>query len=149
MELAGSPLGGYVQIAGMVDEQMDKTIIDSEPKPWEFQQTGLATFAGNDGWNYCEFCLGIFIFWMVLWYYGEKTFPNTSLKEGVMVDSVAYNLGLRNGDHIIALDNKIVTALNRVPVEIVMNGVEHVQSMHSNGQKNLTLQLQIKIALLF
>jgi len=130
------PFGGYVQIAGMVDEQMDKTIIDSEPKPWELRsKPAWQRLLVMMGGIIVNFVLGIFIFWMVLWYYGEKTLPNTSLKEGVMVDSVAYNLGLRNGDHIIALDNRIVTALNRVPVEIVMNGVEHIQGVHSNGEK--------------
>ncbi len=130
------PFGGYVQIAGMVDEQMDKTIIDSEPKPWELRsKPAWQRLLVMMGGIIVNFVLGIFIFWMVLWYYGEKTLPNTSLKEGIMVDSVAYNLGLRNGDHIIALDNKIVTALNRVPVEIIMNRVEHIQGVHANGEK--------------
>ena len=31
------PFGGYVQIAGMVDEQMDKATLEKEPEPWEFR----------------------------------------------------------------------------------------------------------------
>src|SRR5947207_10914356 len=31
------PLGGYVKIAGMVDESMDKEQLKQPPKPWEFR----------------------------------------------------------------------------------------------------------------
>jgi len=130
------PFGGYVQIAGMVDEQMDKSIIESEPKPWELRsKPAWQRLLVMMGGILVNFVLGIFIFWMVLWYYGKETLPISSLKNGIMVDSVAYNIGLRNGDQIIALDNKLVKALNRVPVQIVMDGVEHIQGVHADGQK--------------
>jgi regulator of sigma E protease len=120
----------------MVDEQMDKSIIESEPKPWELRsKPAWQRLLVMMGGILVNFILGIFIFWMVLWYYGKETLPISSLKDGIMVDSVAYNLGLRNGDQIIALDNKLVRSLNRVPVEIVMNGVEHIQGVHANGEK--------------
>src|SRR3954468_12947370 len=31
------PLGGYVKIAGMIDESMDEEFLKSEPKPYEFR----------------------------------------------------------------------------------------------------------------
>lgn len=31
------PLGGYVKIAGMIDESMDKEQMALPPKPWEFR----------------------------------------------------------------------------------------------------------------
>ena len=31
------PLGGYVKIAGMIDESMDKEQMKEAPKPWEFR----------------------------------------------------------------------------------------------------------------
>src|SRR5574343_1700414 len=31
------PLGGYVKIAGMVDESLDTNQLKSEPQPWEFR----------------------------------------------------------------------------------------------------------------
>ena len=31
------PLGGYVKIAGMIDESMDKEQLKQEPQPWEFR----------------------------------------------------------------------------------------------------------------
>src|SRR4030095_14855911 len=31
------PLGGYVKIAGMIDESMDTEQLANEPQPWEFR----------------------------------------------------------------------------------------------------------------
>lgn len=130
------PFGGYVQIAGMVDEQMDKSIIESEPKPWELRsKPAWQRLLVMMGGILVNFVLGIFIFWMLLFFYGKESTPLSSLKDGIMVDSVAYNIGLRNGDHVIALDNKIIKSLRRVPVEIVMNGVKSIQGVHANGEK--------------
>lgn len=130
------PFGGYVQIAGMVDEQMDKSIIESPPQPWELRskpawQRMLVMMGGI----IVNFVLGIFIFWMLLWYYGKETLPITNLKDGIMVDSVAYNMGLRNGDHIVALDKMVIKSLNRVPVEIVMNGITTIDGVRASGEK--------------
>ncbi len=130
------PFGGYVQIAGMVDEQMDKTIIETEPQPWELRskptwQRLLVMMGGI----IVNFILGIFIFWMVLWYYGKETLPITNLKNGIMVDSVAYNMGLRNGDHVVSLDKMVIKSLNRVPVEVIMNGVKTIDGVRQNGEK--------------
>ena len=37
MELGFFPLGGYVKIAGMIDESMDTEHLNKEPEPWEFR----------------------------------------------------------------------------------------------------------------
>jgi regulator of sigma E protease len=130
------PFGGYVQIAGMVDEQMDKEIIESEPQPWELRskpawQRLLVMLGGI----LVNFILGIFIFWMVLWYYGKDSLPISQVKHGLMVDSVAYNMGLRNGDFIVSLDGLPVKSINRIPVEIVMNHVQTIEGVHANGER--------------
>lgn len=130
------PFGGYVQIAGMVDEQMDKSIIESEPQPWELRsKPAWQRLLVMMGGILVNFILGIFIFWMLLWAYGKETLPITNLKDGVMVDSVAYNMGLRNGDHIVSLDHKVIRSINRVPVEIVMNGVQTIEGVRASGEK--------------
>lgn len=130
------PFGGYVQIAGMVDEQMDKSIIESEPQPWELRsKPAWQRLLVMMGGILVNFVLGIFIFWMILWYYGKETLPITNLKDGIMVDSVAYNMGLRNGDRIVSLDQKLIRSLNRVPVEIVMNGVKTIEGVRITGEK--------------
>jgi len=130
------PFGGYVQIAGMVDEQMDKSLINSEPQPWELRsKPAWQRLLVMMGGILVNFFLGILIFWMVLFVWGKKSLPVTNLKHGLMIDSTAYEMGLRNGDFITALDGKSVRSVNRIPVEIIMNGVKTIEGVHATGEK--------------
>ncbi len=130
------PFGGYVQIAGMVDEQMDKSLIDSPPQPWELRsKPAWQRLLVMMGGIIVNFFLGILIFWMVLFVWGKNSLPITNLKHGLMVDSTAYEMGLRNGDYIVSLDAVPVKSVNRIPVEIIMNGIKNIEGVHANGEK--------------
>lgn len=129
------PFGGYVQIAGMVDEQMDKSLIDSPPQPWELRsKPAWQRLLVMMGGILVNFVLGILIFWLSLLAWGKETLPMTGLPHGISVDSTAYNLGLRNGDYITALDKRAVPSLNRVPIEIIMDKVSTIEGVHANGE---------------
>ena len=71
------PLGGYVKISGMIDESMDKEQMKSPPKHWEFRAKPswqrLIIMLGGVTVN---LLLGIFIYSMTLYVYGEKYLPN-------------------------------------------------------------------------
>lgn len=130
------PFGGYVQIAGMVDEQMDKNIINSEPQPWELRsKPAWQRLLVMMGGILVNLVLGILIFWMVLFVWGKQSLPVTNLKHGLMVDSTAMEMGLRQGDYITSLDGKTVRSVNRIPVEIIMNRVSSIEGVHANGEK--------------
>ena len=130
------PFGGYVQIAGMVDEQMDKTIIDRPAEPWELRsKPAWQRLLVMMGGIIVNFVLGIFIFWMALFVWGKETLPITNIPDGLMIDSSAYEIGLRNGDFITSLDGKPVKSINRIPIEIIMNGVSTIEGVHSDGKK--------------
>lgn len=130
------PFGGYVQIAGMVDEQMDKSMIETAPQPWELRsKPAWQRLLVMMGGILVNLVLGIFIFWMCLFAWGKDTLPVSRLEQGLMVDSVAYNMGLRQGDYITALDGQPVRSINRIPVELIMNGVTSIQGVHADGKK--------------
>jgi regulator of sigma E protease len=130
------PFGGYVQIAGMVDEQMDKSLINTEPQPWELRsKPAWQRLLVMMGGIIVNLVLGVVIFWMVLLIWGKDTLPITNIPYGLMVDSSAYNLGLRNGDFITSLDGKPVKSISRIPIEIIMNGVNTIEGVHANGEK--------------
>lgn len=130
------PFGGYVQIAGMVDEQMDKSIIDRPAEAWELRsKPAWQRLLVMMGGIIVNFLLGILIFWMALFAWGKETLPITNLPHGLMVDSSAYEMGLRNGDYITSLDGKAVKSINRIPVEIIMNGVSTIEGVHADGKK--------------
>jgi len=130
------PFGGYVQIAGMVDEQMDKTLIDTPPQPWELRsKPAWQRLLVMMGGILVNLIVGIIIFWMALLTYGKTTLPITNIPYGLMVDSSAYNIGLRNGDFITSLDHKPVRSINRIPIELIMNGVSTIEGVHQSGER--------------
>lgn len=130
------PLGGYVQIAGMVDEQMDKSIIHSSPEPWELRSKPawqrLLVMIGGILMN---LLLGFFLFWMLLYFNGKESLPVYKLPHGLMFDSVGIKMGLQQGDFITALDGKPVGSIRRIPVEIIMNKVQNIEGIRSDGSK--------------
>tara|TARA_B100000902_G_scaffold55402_1_gene62109 strand:+ start:33334 stop:34671 length:1338 start_codon:yes stop_codon:yes gene_type:complete len=102
------PLGGYVKISGMIDESMDKEQMKKPAEPWEFRAKPswqrLIIMIGGVTVN---LLLGIFIYSMILFSYGEKYLTNDNLTDGIWcVSPLANEIGLKNGDKIIKVDDK-------------------------------------------
>ena len=97
------PLGGYVKISGMIDESMDKDQMKKPIEPWEFRAKPtwqrLIIMLGGVTVN---LLLGIFIYSMTLYVYGDKYLPNEKLIDGVWcVSKAANDLGFENGDKFL------------------------------------------------
>lgn len=103
------PLGGYVKIAGMVDESLDTEQLNTEPQQWEFR--------GKPAWQrlivmvggvVVNLLLGIFIFWMMTWSQGEKYVPTQAVNEsgGIYAGPLGRKIGFQTGDKIIAFNGK-------------------------------------------
>lgn len=100
------PLGGYVKIVGMVDESLDTDHLTEEVQPWEFRAKPvwqrMLVMVGGVMFN---IILAAIIFMSLTVLYGKSYFPAIG---GVKVEdgSVAYNMGLRTGDMIVAVNGK-------------------------------------------
>lgn len=102
------PLGGYVKIAGMVDESFDTKFANEEPKPYEFRAkpTYQKLFVITAG-VMMNLTLAILIFWGIN-YYQPKTIMQTT-KIGVVADSsLAYQAGFKSYDRIVSINGKEV-----------------------------------------
>lgn len=98
------PLGGYVKIAGMIDESMDAEQMKAEPKPWEFRsKPAWQRLIVMLGGIIVNVIVGIVVFWMITFKYGEADFDNTKLY-GVKPGIIGQNIGLKDGDKIIAVN---------------------------------------------
>jgi len=99
------PLGGYVKISGMIDESMDKEQMGKPAESWEFRAKPawqrLIIMLGGVTVN---LFLGIFIYSMTLYIYGDKYLPIENMKEGVYANEMATTLGFKTGDKIISAD---------------------------------------------
>lgn len=134
------PLGGYVKIAGMIDESMDKEQMKLPPQPWEFRSKPawqrLIIMIGGVTVNVI---LAIIIYIGILFYYGEEILPTANLTYGVSCDSLALEMGLRNGDKILSVDGKEVDNFKKVSMEIIMNEARTVQVMRDGKTENIVV----------
>jgi regulator of sigma E protease len=101
------PLGGYVKIAGMIDESMDTEQLAGPPQPWEFRsKPAWQRLIVMLGGIFVNIILGIFIFWMLTLRYGETFVPNGNVKYGIVPGKIGTRIGLKAGDKITAVNGK-------------------------------------------
>jgi len=153
------PLGGYVKIAGMIDESMDKEFLDSEPQPWEFRSKPawqrLIIMLGGVVVNVL---LAIAIYIGLAYAIGEQLVPVSSLKDGLqIVHPVLKETGLQTGDKIIKINDEPVKYANSIDAKLVtaqkvtierngelkeitfpVNFIEKLVEAKSKGHKMLT-----------
>jgi regulator of sigma E protease len=104
------PLGGYVKIAGMIDESMDKEQLKQEPKEWEFRsKSTFARLIVMIGGVVMNIILGMAIFSGLIMANGVNYLPAEELhKHGIAAHGVAKEIGLETGDRIVAISGKPV-----------------------------------------
>lgn len=134
------PLGGYVKIAGMIDESMDREQMKKPPQPDEFRskktwQRLIIILAGV----LVNFVLAYFIYTGISYKWGETYLPNESLKNGIVVDSIAYNIGLRNGDKILTIDGEKPERFGTIVPNLIMNKSKTITVLRSSD----TLKINI------
>jgi regulator of sigma E protease len=131
------PLGGYVKIAGMIDESMDKEQMALPPQPWEFRSKPawqrLIIMLGGVTVN---FILAFIIYIGMAFAYGDTFIANEDLKDGLLVENKAMqNVGFQTGDHIVSVDGEKITRFdNDLTMKVIMakqvlierNGTEKV-----------------------
>ena len=105
------PLGGYVKIAGMIDESMDKEQMAQEPQPWEFRtkpawQRLLIMLGGV----IVNFIAAFAIYSMVLFVWGKQYLSPADMTCGLKFNTEAKALGFQDGDQIVMIDGDSVEA---------------------------------------
>jgi regulator of sigma E protease len=100
------PLGGYVKIAGMLDESLDKEALAQPPKPWEFRvKPAWQRLCIMVGGVLMNFILAFFIYSMIAYARGEEFLPIKNVKMGYTYNEAMLNAGFQNGDIPLAADN--------------------------------------------
>lgn len=128
------PLGGYVKISGMIDESMDREQMKQPPQPYEFRskssgQRLMIMLAGV----IFNFISALIIYVCVLYAWGETYLPTSSVKYGIVTDSIGYSIGLRNGDKIVSVDNQVIDNFAQITSDIVLNNRKTIQ-VDRNGE---------------
>lgn len=130
------PLGGYVKVAGMVDESMDTKFMSSEPQPWEFRSkpTYQKLFVITAG-VIMNLLLTVAIFWGINFFQGKQVLKTTTISK-VEEGSFASQAGFQSYDKILSVngveatdwddivENLLVSSNTNVKVSVERNGSE-------------------------
>ena len=99
------PLGGYVKIAGMIDESMDTEQMKQPEQPWEFRSKPawqrLLIMVGGVLFN---FLLALFIYSMILFKWGDQYIPVQKAPLGMDFNETAKAVGFQDGDILLSAD---------------------------------------------
>ena len=99
------PLGGYVKIAGMIDESMDLEQMKQPEQPWEFRSKPawqrLLIMTGGVLFN---FILALFIYSMILFAWGDEYIKVQEAPLGMKYNETAKSIGFKDGDILLSAD---------------------------------------------
>jgi len=122
------PLGGYVKIAGMIDESMDTEAMKEEPKPWEFRsKPAWQRLIIMLGGVFVNFLLAYIIYFFLSFVYGDRHIDAKTIQDGYLVENpLLTDLGFKTGDNVIKVGDY---------------PVEHVADIKGNfiGARSITI----------
>ena len=99
------PLGGYCKIAGMIDESFDTEQMKQPEQPWEFRaKPAWQRLLIMIGGVLVNFLLALFIYSMILFYWGDTYIPVKDMTYGMKFNSEAKQYGFKDGDILIGTD---------------------------------------------
>ncbi len=135
------PLGGYVKIAGMIDESMDKEQLAKPPQPWEFRSKPawqrLIIMIGGVTVN---IILGVLIYICIVFAWGQNYAKGDDIKYGFGVSKTLEDYGFRQGDQIVTVDGESLFDDTDIGHHLMMRSIEKVTVKHKDGtQETITL----------
>ncbi|MFI3324056.1 MAG: RIP metalloprotease RseP [Rikenellaceae bacterium] len=137
------PLGGYVKIAGMIDESMDKEQMAEPIKEDEFRakpawQRLLVMIAGV----VMNVILAISIYIGVSYTWGDSYFSNSEAAWGYNFNESAEGLGLRDGDKLISIDGEAIDNIAEVIPALLITDTDRTLTVERDGEIiDITLSL--------
>ncbi|MCM1152009.1 MAG: RIP metalloprotease RseP [Alistipes sp.] len=143
------PLGGYVKIAGMIDESMDKEYRNNPVQPWEFRakpawQRFLVMIAGV----VMNVVLAIVIYCGICYTWGDTYFSNEDARWGYNFNEAGHRLGFRDGDRFVAVDGeKIDDPLTLLNALLINENGRTVEVLRDGEEVALELPLDALIAM--
>ena len=131
------PLGGYVKIAGMIDESMDTEQMKQPEQPWEFRakpawQRFLVMVAGV----VMNLVLAFMIYCGISYTWGSSYLANEDVKWGYNFSTTAEEMGFVDGDKIIAIEGKEIDNVNEILNALVISDDDRSVIVERNGLRH-------------
>jgi len=146
------PLGGYVKIAGMIDESMDKEAMKEPAKPDEFRaKPAWQRLIVMLGGVIVNFFLGVIILAFITLHYDKQYLPVDEVDNGIYAYSLAQEVGFETGDKILAVNGEKIDRFSDVlsqsnlmgaKVTVLRNGQEMNVIIPDTFYKNYTSKIK-------
>lgn len=134
------PFGGYVKIAGMIDESMDKEQLNKAPEDYELRsKPAYQRLIVMLGGVIVNAILAIIIFIGIAWFWGDNFLPSKNLSYGVHATEVSKKMGIQDGDVIVSLDQQELTDFFELESKIVIDAAKTIQVKRGDSIINLTI----------
>jgi regulator of sigma E protease len=135
------PLGGYVKIAGMVDESNDKEFLNQPPQPWEFRsKPAWQRLIIMLGGIIVNLLLAFVIYYFVIINWGVQKTRMDSLSHGIVADNLATQMGIKTGDKILSINNKPIIYFEDLNKELLFNGMgKNIELVRDGKTMNFTI----------
>lgn len=129
------PLGGYVKIAGMIDESLDTDQMKKPVQPWEFRaKPAWQRLIIMLGGVIVNLLLGWVIYIGVFAYWGKEIVPTTGVKNGFSVDVAFQKYGFREGDQFLLLNNLPIEDVSDLGKQLFLRSVNSITVKHVDGK---------------
>jgi len=115
------PMGGYVKLAGMIDESMDKEQLNQPIQEYEFRaKPAWQRLIIMLGGIIVNLVLAIFIYVLFFTTSGQKVISADKIqKNGLAFGEVGYKAGFKSGDKILSVDGKKYKDFKFVPMAVL------------------------------
>ena len=139
------PFGGYVKIAGMIDESMDKEQLNKAPESYELRsKPAYQRLIVMLGGVIVNVILAIVIFIGIAWFWGDEFLPAKNLSYGIHPTEITKKMGIKDGDIIMSLDQKDLKDFFELESKIVLEDAKTIQV--KRGDSVLSLAIPATVA---
>jgi len=143
------PMGGYVSLAGMIDESVSSNDLSSEPQPWEFRtkpawQRLIVMLAGI----IMNIILAACIYSMILFTWGEQYIHNDDVKSGYAFSQQGEEIGFKYGDRIVSIDGEKIGNVIEIRKHLIIADEDRTITVEREDQQlDITIPLERLVAM--
>ncbi len=134
------PLGGYCDIAGMIDETKSEDKLESVPQPWEYRtKPAWQRLLIISGGVLVNFVSALLIYTFIFAHWGKDELPLRNASLGYEYHQILLDEGLRNGDIIYAVNSEEMYNLDVLNKRLLLEKTPELTV--KRGDSLITLQL--------
>ena len=134
------PLGGYCDIAGMIDETKSAEDLASEPQPWEYRsKPAWQRLCIITGGVLVNFISALVIYACIFAHWGSDELPLRNAKLGYEYHQILLDEGFQNGDIVYAVDGKEMYDFGELQQTLLLDNPKEVTVLRGDSLVDLSL----------